>query len=809
PVSATLAAYTLTTEDGLALDLSGDGQVMDLRVDGESLVDAAGPALLLRDLSYAGQATTPNLLDNPSFEQGLSGWQQMRSAGIAVTLTGEPVHDGGQAVQFARSSPDAAFTALRSDPIPVQPGARYRVAGWWRSQRGYVTDPAGVPPAWQDRFWKQPPRANGLYIQWLDAGRQPLGDAQLAVPLHWNAAAWRLTRRELTAPAEAHYAQVIAGVKLAGDILWLDDLSFVHAAEEETPLGGTVTPCSQARKYRVRLRTSAKHLSSTIRRPSSSSLSNQPGAVLSCFQQTISQDGDLSVIVTYTSYEDHIAIHGEIMGHTGQDRALDISWGLPLAASGGTWWDDVHASRTIDADHDYANSISAIYDGWLPISLYPYAGISRGAAGVSLAAPGDRPQLVLFQFQGSAPRFEALFHLGISPQASKLKGQATFDLLLYRFDVTGGLRDVMARHRTMQANVHTSTLSLYGYADRVLGSYISKGPAQNALAEDAANIYSAQYTIGELHLGVAPDTGPMPTVAQAEEAVTTALQSGNDRDAAFAQAILNSAAVDPNGDWSIKKVGAFPWSDGQWEAVWAANMDPDLAGGLAAYMVNWSVDPAFNQTMALGAHLDGVQIDNFLATPTFDLRPEALAAADHTLGYSPHTYQPGVHTGFAFYEYLDFLRRHLDEKWGRDRGITVNFWGLGHPNYLAGFLDGFGSEGSLQGDGEGDNWTPALLDYRRAIAGTAPYMFANQTPGLTAAEAYTFSQMALLYGVFPSRGPNATGWEAAAGQIISDTRNLVSRYWAAGWAPRTHARADSPDVWIERFGAAPASGRPL
>jgi len=214
--------------------------------------------------------------------------------------------------------------------------------------------------------------------------------------------------------------------------------------------------------------------------------------------------------------------------------------------------------------------------------------------------------------------------------------------------------------------------------------------------------------------------------------------------------------------------------------------------------MNWRVIPAFTATTQAGAHLDGVQVDNFMANPTFDLRPEALAVADLPLGYTPHTYQPGVHTGFALSEYLAFLRQYLDDTWGDDRAITINFWGLGHPNYLAQYIDGFGSEG--QGNGEGSNWNPTILDYRRAIAYHRPYMFTNQSSGLTAAEAYTACQLALLYGVYPGHGPNGFGWDPAADQIITDTARLVARYWASGWEPLTYARAGNKDVWLERFG---------
>ncbi len=38
-----------------------------------------------------------------------------------------------------------------------------------------------------------------------------------------------------------------------------------------------------------------------------------------------------------------------------------------------------------------------------------------------------------------------------------------------------------------------------------------------------------------------------------------------------------------------------------------------------------------------------------------------------------------------------------------DRAITINFWGLGNPNYLMPFLDAMGSEGNLKGNGQGPN----------------------------------------------------------------------------------------------------------
>jgi len=83
-------------------------------------------------------------------------------------------------------------------------------------------------------------------VQWLDAGGLPLGNSQLAVPLHWNAGHWRITRRELTAPATAAYARLIIGAKVEADTLWVDDVAFVPAPEPEVTVMGNVALCPTA-----------------------------------------------------------------------------------------------------------------------------------------------------------------------------------------------------------------------------------------------------------------------------------------------------------------------------------------------------------------------------------------------------------------------------------------------------------------------------------------------------------------------------------------------------------------------------------
>jgi len=759
--------FTLTTQDGLALSLSAEGTIVSLSIDGRELIAEEAPGLWIRDLSRANEADQPNLIGNPGFESWLSGWRELVDNDLSVQATQAQAHSGEQVLEFSSNSDRIGFAAYASDPIPVEPGQRYRVSAWWKSREGYLSTLSGTPPNLCMSLYRESRRVTGLYLQWLNGQGRPLRDPELAVALHMNADNWRLIQREVTAPEGAAQVQVIVAAKLQNEALWVDDVGLIESPELEEPVTGTV---------------------------------EQEGERLI---QTAQID-DLELQVIYEAHDEFIAVHGEVRNLLTEDRAFTLTFSLPIAAGGWRWWDDAHRSRSISGGV-YENAISAIFDGWLPISLYPYAGIENGEVGLALALPPDRPQLALLRYDTDRGRFEALFHLGISPQAVKLQDKAAFDLLIYRFDPEWGFRSVIARHGGFYPEIYSTGLPIYDYSGAEQGHFSTPQAAEVVLEYDEQRIYTAQYTPMELGIKVRPSDTPRPSLEEILRAIDELARSLKPGAAEFIQAIYRSAAIDTNGDWILKHVGIFSWDPENWEAAWAANLDPELEGGLAQWLIDWRIDPAFEATEAIGAHLDGVQIDNFMSTPAIDLRAEAIENADYTLTYNPHTYEPGVHNGFAMFEYLQFLREHLDTNWGEDRGISINFWGIGHPNYLAGFINAFGGEGKTL-DGQGTNWNSEILDYRRAVAYHKPLLFANQTPDLAEEAARRFRALALLYGVWPRQGPHGSGWDPAVDEIFAETVSLVEQYWWAGWEPMTHARADNPDIWVERFGHDPAEG---
>ncbi|RME76126.1 MAG: hypothetical protein D6784_06525, partial [Chloroflexi bacterium] len=744
----------LSTTDGLSLTLASDGQITAVSIDGDALPVAPAPPLTVRDLTQAGADDAPNLLPNPGFEAGQRGWSPLAASRVEMEVVNQTTHSGRRALEI-RSQKNNGRGAIISDPIPVTPGARYRVSGYFQVEFGYV-DETGTPIFWQDELYNGERMVTGLYLQWLDADGTPLDETpQLAVALHWNAQTWHKISRELTAPPEAEAVQIIAGAKPVTGAVWIDDLAWTEAVEPDQSLTGA----------------------------------------LEIGDDYVTQRGEaagLQTAVTYRPYSDHIAVTVTLTDPAGRARAFDAAWGVtltlpPAADAGGggrgegwTWRDDLRHSRPIAPGSDYANTVSADIAGYLPVSLYPYTALDDGAHGLALAQPFNSPRYVLLHYDGKNNRYEARAHLGISPEAVRLNNSADFSLQLYRFDPAWGLRAVAAKHAAINPAAYDTPADFTGYTGFTRESFRATGERAKRLRQfNEADVFAAQYTVYELPIRIADGDAPRPSFAQVRQSLDS-----------------DSVICDSAGEPHLKSIGVHPWSDNQWEATWIPNVDPDLPNGVGGPRLT-RLDALFADTHAAGLRLDGVFIDNFISTSTVDTCPAHLAAADLPLTYEPDTYQPGVHTASAGWEFIVALRALLDAQPEPYRGIGVNFWSLNTAAQLMPYIDAFAGEGD---SAKGMNWTPDILDYRMAMAMGRPRVFANQQSNLTAEQVETFIHEALFYGIRPGRGANAANWPDGTEKQIDRARAMVNSFMHLGWQPVTLAVTDHPDVWVERFG---------
>ncbi len=795
PGPAAATTYMLRTADGLTLTLSADGRALGLTLQDEALPVTAGPLLWVRDMSRAGQVIAPNLLPNPGFEAGMQGWRISQHIDTAITVTTAVHHSGDRALQMTAGPVQrlGAGALVTTPAIPITPGQRYRLSGYFLSSRGYVQGVSGTPPVRQDQMWRGLQRPNGLYVRWLDAQGGQVGPLTLVAPLHWNARNWRRIGGEVRAPAAAAQMEVIIGGRLQDEMLWVDDLSVVASPEVEMAVTGEVRPCEGEQTE---------------------------GGEANCLQQVATPpEAGLALTATYTAAADHIGVHVAVRDTRGEDRALEVVWGLPLALTdeGGAWrwWDDVRHSRVIHpgsvADPPqyplppglswvYEHVVSGVWDGWLPVSLYPYALVEDGDQGLALATSLASPRLIKLAYDQEKGRYEARSYLGMSPQAVKVGPVADFSLELYRVQPEWGFRAAMDAFARRHPDWFDSPRSLADYVDYERGNYTSPEGAQQALANDGEGVFTAEYIVADAPLDIAPVSEPRPTYTETLTRVHELAQSPRASDRAQAEAITQSVATSANGDWQIKHIDEFEWAQGKWQAVWHTSVDPDIAGGWGPFQWTWNIERSISATEAIGAVLDGVMMDNYLSAPGVDLRPEHLTLTDAPLTYDVTTYRPGVHNMVNMDEFFAWLRRQLHARGRDDMAIAINFWGVATPNATARWIDAFGGEGKSSGQ-DPTNWNPRILDYRRAIAYHKPQTWTNGEKNLTLADAQAYIARALFYGIFPTRKEEATGWESGADEALAAAQQLQRRYAAAGWEPLTYARSSDEAVWIERFGA--------
>lgn len=790
PAMAALSADgQIATETGLSMAISNDGHLTSLEINGQQMPVSPGPMLWIRDMSRAAEVSSPNLIPNPGFEQDLEGWAPRMILDTAVDIDDAVKRSGSLSLRFhGIDNEKLGAGVVYSSAISITPGRLYRVSGYFLSSRGYLQGVSGTPTARQDKMWRGALKPNGLYVQWLDASGNRLDENPVLVaPVHWNARNWRRIGGEVHAPSQAAAMQVLVVGRLQDEYMWVDDLCIVESPEQDQPLTGSVV--------------------------------KKDGKLI----QTAETGDGLTITATYTPMNDHIGIHIELQDNAGRDRALELSWGLPLALAAEQesgkgpwqWWDNVHHSRTIQAgaaayplpeypfpeslSWKYEHVVSGVWDGWLPVSLYPYAVVENGQAGLAMAVSLESPRLVKFSYDQTRSRFEARAYLGISPKAVRLHGRADLDLELYPADPEWGFRSAMSLYAKRYPEWFEPKRDVSSFSGYERGYYNSEEQARHVLELDKQNIFAAEYTVADAPLDMGPSSMPLPGYDDLINAVSRLPDAQKN-------AIYSSVAYCENGDWQLKGVGDFKWAAGKWLATWFTSVDPDIPGGWGQYLWEGNILSALNATEDVGAVLDGILIDNFMSVPGVDLRDDHLALADTPLAYDIASYRPGIHNMANMHEYLTWLRYRLHEEERDDVAIAINFWGMATPNGLAPWIDAFGGEGQSKTD-SGSNWTTRILDYRRAIVYGKTMSWSNEESHLTVEDVKAYTARALFYGIFPGRKEEAIDWEPGSEEILQDAQELFHQYAYAGWEPVTHARSDNKDIWLERFGnPSPYSG---
>ena len=105
-------------------------------------------------------------------------------------------------------------------------------------------------------------------------------------------------------------------------------------------------------------------------------------------------DLEYNLTATFKGRSDHIRVDGAVVacsssGAPAIDRAVSISFAVPLAASGWTLWADTDTPLTIGTEREYSGQSATLKGSPHPIDLYPFTALTSpdGKEGLALAIP--------------------------------------------------------------------------------------------------------------------------------------------------------------------------------------------------------------------------------------------------------------------------------------------------------------------------------------------------------------------------------------------------------------------------------------
>ena len=528
---------------------------------------------------------------------------------------------------------------------------------------------------------------------------------------------------------------------------------------------------------------------------------------------------------TVQGLPDRIVIEGVLRDTTGQDRCVQLTYRLPVAAAGWRWYTGLDRFQTIEPGRIYTNAREIGRDTNRYISPWPYSSIDGPQAGLSLAVPMDHPSVYRMWYD-KAGYYTIRLDFGLTPDTKKFPGQAKFALVLGRHDPRWGMRAAAKKYfdmfpsffeartrpgATLQNSLNAKIRGLedFGamYADRHGGNV-----RWIKMATDAG-MYTMTYNepwMWRSSLRNAGRTGPL----SAKDIISRELRDidVNDRKdsadywqaprAYSVRAFLNSVFHDEFGQPVMNGVRTYRSSGGVLE--WLTNSDPEIVGpygkpnrGLLSWTYEYGYDVKGAQK--LGGTANGIRYDSlgeWVHLGAENFRREHFAFADIPLTFSYRVGRPCQLGYFCALEYMTFVRRKILKQ----NGITYANGAIDVP-WFTWLLDGISREGWLH-EMEGFQRIRMLM-YQKTCGDWGGARIGR----LSESEIERRLNTCLTYTWWP-------GVDGAPQKTFDQKRPIYKKYIPvlralarAGWEPVTYGTTEPKSTIIERFGG--EGGRPL
>jgi hypothetical protein len=546
PTPTPVSTYEISSSDGMKLSIAADGDVAGVSINDSMLpLLTAHGGFSFREVL----ADAPNLIANPGFEEGGSmplNWSFVTNNG-STPVWDAISHSGARAIKISISGTEDNQSGYpKSELIKAEPLAYYTFSAWVKTYEAGGT------------------YAPAVRVVELDADKKWLRQTNLIFSKGTND--WAQKQITFRTGADAAYLFVYANIWNGCGTFWVDDVELKPFSGPTIYLNGTLT--------------------------------NNPDGTVT--QRVRANDIDFTFY--YKPKERYIELQGDIQDLRGVDRAIQISYNLPMNASEWRWGDYIRGSRVINGSTHYEN-VYRIGDIRTQ-STYPFASIDNNTHGLSIAVPMDVPRIYRVGydlFNGYSIQYD----FGLSNQTLKIgPGHASFTFVVYKTDEPEwGFRSVVKKYYEMYPQFFEKRDEREGMVMWIAGKEPTTIPKASdfGFAFDVSNFYynwsktwQKNDTMNEIYplqytepWGSWKDFGSNSTKPSYNERMA-ALQddalNGNNKTwkgivplNVAAQAVLNSAPYDENGKMYLDANNYFwaQWSN--WSQNYPTNPDPDIS----------------------------------------------------------------------------------------------------------------------------------------------------------------------------------------------------------------------------------------
>lgn len=401
-LSPAALAARLETQSGLGLEISDAGRVTAVSIGPVALPMVAPGGLAIADLCE--QPAPANLVPNPGFEEGVTGWHLAKGQSLDTGVA----RSGRASARLEVPGPEPGQSNLEVQ-VAVKPGTRYRVGLWLRRENVGVC---------------------GAYVSERDERGKLSGQrTQVGVTVPKRDGVWLPLAWEITTEPETRRLSLRANIYRSTGTLWLDDFSVEEISEGVyDPLEGQTSPAGG----RVELKAALPHRG-------------------------------LAVDATWRADKQCLRIDGQVRDTTGRDRAVAVKFALPLDLAGWTWHHDAEQREAIQPGPPCRRTY-ACRTGIGVCSVYPWASVSGPRAGLSLALPlSQGPRVFLLQHDQARQETSLVFFFGLCKDAKNHPSRAPFSFVLYAHDPAWGMRSTMETYYRLFAESFRKRPAFEGY----------------------------------------------------------------------------------------------------------------------------------------------------------------------------------------------------------------------------------------------------------------------------------------------------------------------------------------------------------